>query len=161
MANADKPVGAVPYGKTCSLQRYVAGGTIYPGDFVKIGNDGKVVVASASNALLGVAASYAVASGDVMVYDDPEQKFVIQSDDATEPAAQTAVGLNFNIVATAGDSSYKASRMELDGNTGATSSVLPLRLIELAIAPDNAFGAQAKCVVKINNHQLGVKIEGL
>jgi hypothetical protein len=96
-----------------------------------------------------------------MVYDDPEQKFIVQSDDATEPAAQTACGLNYNIVATAGNSSYKASRMELDGSSGATDSVLPLRLLDIVQAPDNAFGAQAKCVVKINNHQLGNKIEGV
>lgn len=161
MANADKPVGAVPYGRS-QMNRYVAGGTVYPGDFVKKDNSGRIVAASASNALIGVAASYASGAGvEIRVYDDPEQKFIVQSDDATDPDAQTDIGLNYNIVATAGDSSYKASRMEVDGSTGATDSTLPLRLLDIVQAPDNAFGAQAKCIVKINNHQLGNKIEGV
>ncbi len=161
MANADKPVGAVPFGADAKFNRYVAGAAIYPGDFVKKSSDGKIDPASASDALIGVAASYAAAEDAVvMVYDDPDQKFIVQSD-GTNPDAQTDIGLNYNITATAGDSSYKVSRMELDDNTGATDSNLPLRLLDIVQAGDNALGAQAKCIVKINNHQLGNKIEGV
>jgi hypothetical protein len=135
----------------------VADGTIYPGDAVKVENDGKVVSASASNALLGVAANYAVAGDNVMVWDDPDQKFVVQGDDGTT-LAQTGVGLNYNIVATSGSTAYKQSRMELDSSTGATDSNLLGYVAEMGQA---AAGEFAECVVVINYHQLRRGSEGL
>lgn len=164
MANADKPQGAKPYGQPKSEPtEYTAGAEVFPGDFVHKEADGLVDPAVASEALLGVAASYASASGQkVLVWDDPDQKFVVQAD-GSDIDAQTDFGLNYNILATAGNSTYKESRMELDSSTGATDSILPLRLIDIDKAVDNALGAAANCVVKINNHQLqgGTGTEGL
>jgi hypothetical protein len=162
MANPDKPIGASPLG-AAKASKYVAGGACYPGDFVTLNNAGKVVQASASQALIGVAASYASADAqDILVYDDPDQRFIVQSDDATAPAAQTAVGLNYNIVASSASTTYKLSRMELDGDSGVTTpSTLPLRLIGLYQSSGNAFGGNAECIVTINNHQLGKNTVGL
>ncbi len=160
MANSDRPKGARPHERALRESPYVAGGTIYPGDFVKMNNAGAVVVCAASDAPLGVAANYAVSTGEVNVWDDPEQKFVVQADDGTT-LAQTNVGLNYDIVATAGNATYKMSRMELDSSTGATDSTLPLRLLGVSREAGSAIGEFAKCVVQIQKHQLRQGSEGL
>ena len=153
MANKDQPAGFVPFGRVLSSESLVAGGTIYPGDAVKLKSDGSVEVASASDALCGIALSYAVSGERVLIADNPNQKFIVQADSSAVDA-QTDLNLNYDITATGGSSDYKLSRMELDHDTGATTATLPLKLLAIVQAPDNALGANVKCVVKINNHQL-------
>lgn len=163
MANVDRPKGLRPYGDVLRETPYIAGATIYPGDAVHMEDDGKVDPATASESIIGVAATYASADlSEVIVWDDPDQKFIVQADTGTT-LAQTAVGLNYDIVATAGNSTYRVSRMELDSDSGATSSVLPLRLLAFDKAVGNAAGEHADCVVMINNHQAsqGAGREGL
>ena len=155
MANADRPRGFWPYGPVLRANKLEAGSAIYPGDFVRLEADGKVDPADASEELLGVALNYASGDGQkVLVADSPEQKFIVQADEA-DVDAQTDIGKNANIVATAGNSTYKVSRHELDSSTLAGTTTLPLKLLGIEPAIDNALGAQVKCVVKINNHQLG------
>lgn len=159
MANTDRPNGFRPVGRVRDAKPYVAGGTIYPGDAVKMDNAGKVVVASASEALIGVSAEYAVADEQVLVWDDPDQQFSVQADNGTT-LAQTDVGLNYDIVATAGSTLYKRSRMELDSSSGATSASLPLRLLGFTPVEGNSAGEFAECQVIINQHQLGKATAG-
>lgn len=155
MSNLNHISGAMPVERVHALEEYVAAGVIYAGDFVSQEAGGRVVAASATSALCGVAMSYASAAGQkVLVANHPDQKFEVQSDDASEPAAQTAIGLNFDIVVGSASTLYKRSAMALDGSTGATLATLPLRLLRIGREPDNAFGGYAKCVVVINNHQL-------
>ncbi len=155
MANRDQTTGAKPVGPCLRVEQYIAAAAIYPGDFVKQEAAGKVTVAAASDALVGVALSYASADGEnVLVANHPDQLFEVQADDSTVDN-QTDIGLNYDIVATAGNSSYKRSNHELDASTQATTATLPLRLIRISRRADNALGEFAKCVVKINNHQLG------
>lgn len=161
MANKDRPNGLRPKGEPLRANKYTAGGAIYPGDCVKLDSAGKVVVASASNSLCGVAASYASADGAaVMVWDHPDQLFVAQADDATVDALAD-LNLNYNITATAGNSTYKMSRHEVDGNTGATDSTLPLRVLAATDEVGESLGSFAKVVCKINAHQLAGNTEGV
>lgn len=162
MANVDRPRGARPYGRAREAKQYTAGAAVYPGDFVHLEADGLVDPATASEAILGVAASYASASGEaVLVWDDPDQKYIVQADTGTS-LAQTSVGLNYNIVATAGNSTYKQSRMELDSSSGATDSTLPLRLIGFSTAEGNdATLEHTDCIVIVNNSQSAKVSEGL
>lgn len=161
MANSDRPRGARPKGRVLRETEYTAGATVYPGDLVHLEADGLVDPAAASEACVGVAATYASASGEkVLVYDDPDQQFIIQADTGTTPA-QTAVGLNYDVVATGGNTTYRQSRMELDSSSGATTSTLPLRLIGFSQEEGNEIGEHADCVVVINNHQLKGASEGL
>jgi hypothetical protein len=155
MANQIKPQGAIPKGNPRRTNAYVAGGTVHPGDFVTMDATGRVATSAATTALCGVAASYAAAAGDtVLVHDDPAQLFEVQSNGA-EPAAQTAINLNYDIVATSANTTYRVSKHELAGSTAATTSTLPLKLVALQpIAGEDGFGSRAKCVVLINNHQL-------
>jgi hypothetical protein len=161
MANKDRPSGFRPKGNSYKAIEYTAGARVFPGDAVHMEADGKVDPAVASEALQGVAVSYADAVDDkVLVIDNPDQEFVVQADSA-DINAQTDMGLNYNIVATAGDTTYNQSRQELDGSSGATDSTLPLRLIRLEPTVDNALGSVAEVVVVINNHQLRKQSEGL
>lgn len=153
MANTVKPRGARPYGVLLRATTYQAGGTVYPGDLVKTNSSGQVVAASASDALLGAALGYATTGLDILVADHPDQQYSIQSDDAN-PGAQTDILLNYNFVATSGSSTYKDSRMALDGSTGATTATLPLKVLGYENRPDNALSTNCDCLVIINNHQL-------
>ena len=152
MANSDIVNGARPYGRIEQMTSYKAESTVYKGDFVKKNAAGTVERAAATNALLGVAMSNATAGEQVLVADHPEQKFVCQADD-NSIAAQTDLGLNAEIVVAAADTTYKRSGMEVDASTKAVTSTLALRILALEPAVDNAFGTNAKLIVKINVHQ--------
>lgn len=164
MANADLPRGFKPYGDIKSIGIYSAGGTIYPGDAVKLSGGtsstsqfrGEVVAGTAGGALVGVALNYATAGQTVRVADDPSQLFVGQMDEA-DFDNNTDLNLNVSILATAGSSTYKVSRMELDSSTLATTATLECRVISFVERQDgkNQMGANAECIFKINNHQLG------
>lgn len=154
MANQDRPRGAEPQGTPLREDKYVSGGAFFKNDYVSLDSTGRVVAATASTALLGVALESASAAGEnVQVSTHPDQKYVTQAS-GSDIDAQTDIGQNYDILATAGDSTYSQSRMELDSTTGAITATLPLKLLAIDDRPDNALGAQADCVVKINNHQL-------
>jgi hypothetical protein len=155
MANADIPNGFKPFGRLLRAQMYTAGAAVYPGDAVALAADGKIDP-SAGDALIGVALGYASADGvKVLVADHPDQLFEVQADGA-DIAAVTDYGGNFDIVNTSPSTAFLASRQELDSSTADahTEVANPIKLIRIVDAPDNAFGEFAKCVVKINNHQL-------
>jgi hypothetical protein len=161
MANKDMVVGFVPHGKIESLREYTAGSNpIYPGDLVRMNASGLIDPCAASDSAIGVAMNYCAASGKVLVCDGIDQKFMVQADDATIDA-QTDIGLNYDIVVAAANTTYKRSGMELDASTQATTNTLPLRLLAVDKQIDNALGANVKCIVKINNHQLGNASVGL
>ena len=161
MANKNQPRGFEPFGRLKSANDYVAGGTVYPGDIVKLNADGKIEAAAAGTAkALGVALNYAVANGTVLVADSPDQLFVGQADDATIDA-QTDFNLNYNLTVTAANTTYKRSQMSVDASTGATDSNLPLRVLRINKAVDNELGDKVDVVCKINNHQLGDATEGV
>jgi hypothetical protein len=153
MPNLDQPKGFEPWGRVLQCNPYEADTTIYKGDLLKLKADGQVEPCAAGTvAAIGVALSYATAGNSVLVADDPNQLFVCQSDDATEPAAITAMNLNYNIVVGTASTLYKRSAMEIDGNTGATDSNLPIKALRLAPDVNNAYGANARVVCVINNH---------
>jgi hypothetical protein len=154
MANADVVLGAKPKGPVLRMSEYVAGAVCYPGDLVKFNADGKVEPITAADASCGVAMAYAAANANVLVADHPDQLFEMQADDATIDA-QTDLLLNYQVAVGTASTLYRRSAMEIDGNTGATNSNYPIKVIKVIDRPDNALGEFVKCVVKINNHQLG------
>lgn len=166
MANADRPTGFRPYGPLLRVTEYTAGAAIYPGDLVIMSDDGKIDPAATGGnvftaAALGVAMSKAAADGDACaVADHPDQLFVVQAD-GNDIDAQTDIGLNYDVVGTDPDTTFDVSRMELDSDSGATTSTLPLRLIGVSREEGSEIGEFAKCVVVINNHQLANNTEGL
>lgn len=154
MANEDRPQGLRPRGPVRKATEYTAGSAIGIGDAVAMAADGQIDAVSGAytGSLLGVCLSQATTAGDkVTVCDDPAQEFVIQADGA-EIAAATDFNLNYGVTGTAASSGE--GRMELDSSTAATTATLPLKALRLDERPDNALGAQADVVVKINNHEL-------
>lgn len=158
MANRDQPCGFKPSGPILRMRPYLAAVDTKEGDAVNrvagttdVTGKASVEPADASEALIGVAAHKAAAGEIVMVMDHPDQEFVVQADgsDINEGAD---MGKNYNLVAT--DSTTDYSAHELDSDTGGTSATLPLKLLRMLPAVDNALGANVKCIVKINNHQL-------
>ena len=70
---------------------------------------------------------------------------------------------NFNIVATAGDTTSGMSRVELDTSTGATTATLPLKAIDISQDPENSDvgSANTNVIVRINNHLFSGGTAGL
>lgn len=159
MANRDEPQGFRPKGEPKRLTAYVAAGIIYPQEAVKLSSGKVTQAAGGAEALLGVAASYAAADGDeVMVYDDPDQEYIVQADEA-DIDAQADIGKNAPVVATAGDAAYRIARQELDSSLAAADADLPLLIKGIDKRPNNALGAQVDCIVKISRNQLA-DVEG-
>ena len=140
-----------------------------------------VVQAAASDAIVGVIVGVCVANagvslvagnldltrrslpvsteGYVMVCDDPNVIFEAE-EGVTGSAAGTAltsaaIGNNIDFVVIAGAATYSDSGTLIDNSTEGTTATLPLKLLGLAQREDNAYGARAKWLVKINNHQYG------
>ena len=95
------------------------------------------------------------------VHDDPNTVFEIQADD-TFPVADLFG--NFDIVYTnSGSTTTGISGAELDVTTGATTTNLPLKAIDISQDPENSDGGSANTnvLVVIQNHIAGVKGAGL
>ena len=105
-----------------------------------------------------------VAAADIIAFiiDAPDVVFEVQADD-TFPVADLFG--NFDIVdqSTTGDTSSGRSNVELDVTTGATTTTLPLKAIDISQDPDNSDvgNANTNVMVVIQNHIMGVKGAGL
>lgn len=161
-AATDAPFGAMPYDRTLRISRYNkdnAAARIFIGDFVILEADGSVAVAAAGDALLGVAAMGSAAStaeANFLVYDHPDQLFVVQEDSDSAFMAQTNVGNNADILATTGDTTTGRSAHELDMSNAAAATA-QLRIVELHPVETSfatAAGNQRKVIVRINEHLL-------
>lgn len=161
--NTDAPFGAIPYDRVLRITPYVKlasyGTRIFKNDFVTLAADGGVNVAAAGDVLLGVAAGDSAAStldNNFLVYDDPEQLFTVQNDDGGTALAQTNVGNNCDILATAGDADTATSRHEIDQSTAGTVTaqlrIVRAHPIEDSPAGTPIYGANRKVIVKINEH---------
>ncbi len=162
MSNVSRAHGLQPYEEVLRESPYVAGGTVYPGDVVRMNSSGTVQAASADTSPnLGVSAQYATSGQECKVWDHPDQKYECQADaGGSVSIAQTDAGLNYQIVATTGSTAYKQSRQELDASTGASDSNLPLRMLAISPAQNNAAGVNAKVIVVLNTQQMRPGVEG-
>lgn len=163
MANTSRPNGFRPFGDLLHTGIYIAAGTIYPGDGVKFEGGAssnttrmraQVQAATAGAAMCGVALNYATVGQEVRVADDPSQLFQGEADEA-DFDENADLGLNASILATAGDTTYKMSRMRVDSSTLLTTATLELKVLGVLTRFKNAYGANAVLIFKINNHQLG------
>jgi hypothetical protein len=153
MANSDTPKGFWPHGRVLRTTVAEAGSACYPGDFVSLASDGQVDPTSAGATIYGLCLSYASAAGqDVLLSTDPEQLYAAQGDE-TEFTAQTVIGNNCDILATAGSSTYKTSRQEIDSSTIGTSAA-QVTIVGLEKVAGNGFGTNAKVIVRVNEHQV-------
>lgn len=160
MANLDRPKGFECKGEPLRINKYTAGSACYPGDLVALASDGKVDPVSAGGEILGLCMSYASADGQsVSVADHPDQLLFGQAS-GSEIDAQTDVGQMYDIVATAGNSTYKTSRQEINSASGQDASA-QLQLIGIDERSNNALGANVVAIVRINEHQYGDSNAGI
>lgn len=125
-----------------------------------------VVQAAAGDAQIGVVVGFLVDPANlntpqyraastgryVLVADDPNTIYEVQTSNGTLTAAD--VGLNANIAVAAGSTTTGTSGVTLDAGTVATTATLPLKIVGFSQRVDNEVGnANAKVLVKINNHQ--------
>jgi hypothetical protein len=71
------------------------------------------------------------------------------------------VGLNASMTIATGSATTRRSAVELDLATKATTAALPLKIMGLLQTPNNEVGADAKLLVKINNHTDGNAVAGV
>ena len=184
MANVDKPFGLRPLGNlsaTGGQKQYgyeIAdnqSGAIYQGDLVTVYDGYLVKFAPATHtAAVGVfngcnyidpssgkptwknyyPGSVNITQGKIVadVLDDPNQLFIIQNDGTS---AVTDYGKNADIVVGTGSTTTGVSANELDTSSIATTAALNLKIVGLWDVPNNAVGANAVVVVKINEHLYG------
>jgi hypothetical protein len=151
MANVSRKTGFRPLGTPLRVRPYIAGAAIYPGDMVMApASDGQVDASAggAAESLLGAAMTYASAAGEtVLVCDHPDQLYRVQMASG-ETEATTLVGDYCEVKATAGDSTYKISRQEVD--TVAETNTKPLRVVALDSLVNNSWADNADVIVSIN-----------
>lgn len=96
----------------------------------------------------------------VLVADDPSILFEIQDDGL---AALTATSANKNASFTVANptSPQQNSASVLSTASVATTQALNLRIIGLVQRPDNAFGVNAKWLIKFNQHELNGNTAGV
>jgi hypothetical protein len=185
MATTATPMGAEPTdtlsasGSFTGKVRHIKvasgyGTAIFYGDFVKLVNTGTVEKDTGTTTLtpVGVFVGCAftspttdeltfsqtfpasTAASDIVAYvvDDPNVLMRMQSDEAI---AQTGLGNNVAVVQTAGSTSIGRSKNAVDGSSIATTSTLPLRIIDFVDGPTSAVGdAFTDVIVKFNaGHQ--------
>jgi len=89
----------------------------------------------------------------ILVAHDPEFMFEIQ-DDGSAALTNTSTWSNANLVAGTGSTVTGYSGWQLLASTVATTSTFQLRIMRLLQQADNAFGVNAKWLVRINLHSM-------
>lgn len=84
----------------------------------------------------------------VLVADDPNTVFSLQSDDVAESATVDYIGANGDIIVAAGSTVTGRSGMELDISTVETTATLPIKVIGIVNSNANAFIAAQDTNVK-------------
>ncbi len=171
-AATDAAFGLAPYTAPLRITTYVKGATtnIFAGDLVTLLSTGLVTSLAdptIARLLVGVAAETTVSASagtSVMVYDHPDQLFVVQDDSVGTAIAQTHVGNVFQVTGltpgTAAQVARGRSITQMDTSTTAATAVAEsvLQFIKLHEIESPTFPATAalprKCVVKIlaGNH---------
>lgn len=176
-ANVDRPHGAIPLyrlgGGNISVAYYdlIATNAILGiGDFVELLATGDIDRAEASDVqicgVIAVAKAANAGSGPdgtlnqkVPVYDAADIVYVMQDNNSTDGVAAADMGNNANFVVA--DAVNGISQMEIDEASIATTNTLPLKLLRLYRHPDNAFGANARIEVLLQNHVYSGNLAGI
>lgn len=92
-----------------------------------------------------------------LICDDPNQLYMVQEDsNGGAIAAATSTFANGNLVSGSGNNVTGFSGWQLQSSsvTSSANTTFQLKLLGLVRGPDNAIGANAKWVVRLNNPQL-------
>jgi hypothetical protein len=183
MANADSPKGAIPVynsngspwtGSTVLCAIPASDGTAtFRGDFVKLAGSSDsatgvptVIQAAATDRLYGAIVGFVPDHNDLtknhrvastlrycMVAAGPDIIFEMQEDSVGNNMDADMVGLATDIVVGSGNTATGWSAMELDSSDTATAAG-QVRILGLVRKADNEIGANAKWLVRINEHHV-------
>ncbi len=187
MANVDRPFGLVPSRHTAGGTPQRMGGytiasglaeNIYSGDPVDLTGTGRnieLATAAIDEPIVGVFAGvkYVDSNGEqqfrprwptatvateieALVYDDPFQEFIVQVDD-TAGLIEANVGLLAALVAGSGNNFTGRSAWQLDQSTLGVGITLQVRILGLALQPENDYGQFAKARIIIHRHRYGAQ----
>lgn len=179
MANLDAPVGMWPVvGTGGSTSPRITLYQVDSGYTTRIGSGSPVIqhadgvqlwtrggaTTNGSTIILGVACNaWTSNSGthDIFVFDDPDQRFLLQADENQITAV--SIGLNFSFVSLADavqvNTTTLRSKQELDSSTGATAfgslttaNNRPLRLVAISgkVDKDEVSSSWTGCIVQWN-----------
>jgi hypothetical protein len=191
MANSNAPEGlkpvryasGAPYNGACN-KYYVPSSdatALYVGDPVIVAGDGDSsgvpsvtrATAGGGNTITGVVVGvvntpslttrYRKASTAqyVLVADDPNLLFEIQEDAVGGALATSNIGQNIDLASGSGSTVTGLSGFQADSSTAATTNTLQLRIEGFVQREDNAVGANAKILVRINKPQEAPAIAGV
>ena len=94
-----------------------------------------------------------------LVVDDPYVVFAVQEVSGGTQLTADEVGLNANLIA--GANNGYVSGWQLNNSGEGTGATLQVKLLGLQRVLDNTFGAYAKWLVTINNHELKAGVAGV
>lgn len=173
MANSNNPHGLrplyVPSGGPIQTNVYSKAATldtaIFRGDAVARVADGSISakttdITPGTTNYSGVSLNYGAASAatDHTVVDDPTVVFEAQADGAL---AEADMGLNANLVLTAGNTSTKISKHQVNSATEAVDATLDVHLARKLNVPDNDYGAYVRLEITFNKHRMAPATVGV
>ena len=174
MANLNNPHGLNLLGRTLagglptveSFQKAASYGTaIFNGDAVARVADGTISKAITPGTTLysGVALNYGAASTltDHLVITSPDSLFEAQDNDATTGLLATDMGLNANLVLTAGDANTLLSKHQIDYSTIQTTNSLDVKLLRKYDVPNNDYGPYCRVEIIFNKHRMAPGVAGV
>lgn len=157
------------------------GTALFLGDPVKLSGTGEIVngntytdviQAATGDKIVGVVVSVLPDTRDSLIYraastlrlvevcDDPDMLFEIQEASGGTPIATNDLGLNANFVVGSGSTTTGQSGVELDNTTQLGTNTLDLKIVFFVNRQDNAQGANAKWLVRINRSVYANQIAG-
>lgn len=148
-ANSDGVPAVTLAAATGAIRGVIVGIADQKGAMAKVGNLDQIIRPSGAK----------TTDWFVMVVDDPNVVFEVQEIGTGTPLTAAEVGLNSNLVV--GTNNGFVSGWLLDNATEAGTATLQVKLLGLAQRVDNAFGAYAKWLVKINVHELAAGTAGV
>ena len=157
MANLDGPKGFFYHSGPNRLRHYDVDSSnataIFVGDAVTMEDDGNITPAAAGGVIMGISNGYLAVStaGKVPVFDDPQTLFWVQTDGAGTAIVEAAIGNNCDHIAGAGSADTLRSGHEID-ESEITAATAGFRIIDKVNTPGNAWGANCKLIVKVNEH---------
>lgn len=182
--NPVRDISGAPYNGAANAYSVASGdGTaLLIGDLVKLAGTGQtigdavlqdVVRAATGDVILGAVVGVVPETRDSLIYraastqrivlvaDNPNLLFEAQENSGGTAFTANDIGLNCNFIVAAGSTVTGRSGVELDTSTEATTNTLDLQLVAFQNRPDNAIGANAKWLVRINRHQRANQVAGI
>ena len=172
MANLNNPHGLKPLGICLgggpqnfeTLSKIATYTAIFMYDAVNRVADGSIEASAnpGTTAYSGVSMNYGktLTATDHLVLISPDAIYEAQADDANGLAAAD-MGLNANLVLTAGNATTHVSKHQIDASTALDTNSLDVHLLNLLNVPDNAAGGYSRVEIVFNKHRMAPGVAGV